>query len=582
MGWTQPAALEILLVANLMQVFYLHATPETIVFIKPLAITAAWAASALLVISACGGSGGSSIPPISTTFSGVAASGKAMANAAITITCAAGSGTTTTLANGSYSTNIVGVTLPCVLQATGSDGTVLYSVTSATATSSNTQKANITPLTQLLVASLTGMDPASFYNSVSLNPGKLTAVVTDSAIGTAQTTVVAHLKDQGVDTTSLPNLINGDLVADSPASPYDVVLEKWNTTQTNGGTSKLPANLVLKPAAQNCPTLRSADYIVASPTPNSNLASQFSSFSFDASTLTAKFSEGGASTWTADTQACHYTTSSSEIVVSPAGIILARSLEDGVARLRLAIPKQTLVVSELAGDWNALSFEKDDTGKLYAGHTITATLGSTGVFSNVSYCNGASIASTCSTPTTTLSIRSNSAGGFDLVGSSGTDNWTDRIAAYRAGNGNLLMLQVAGNGSFNVWTKKKAGDLPAVGTVSSKSWSLYTDSSAIGGTLSTNYSATVTAVDAAAGSFTRTVNLADGKADYSETLKINSPRPGYNFRAATSTTAASDGRAVKIRERTSMSLQGMGVSVHSVPVQAGIAAERFQVTVDQP
>jgi hypothetical protein len=61
----------------------------------------------------------------------------------------------------------------------------------------------------------------------------------------------------------------------------------------------------------------------------------------------------------------------------------------------------------------------------------------------------------------------------------------------------------------------------------------------------------------------------------------NSPRNGYNFRAATSTTSSYDSRTVAIRERTSLGLRGMGISVQAVPLQTGVTAERFQISVDQ-
>ena len=120
------------------------------------------------LLSACGGGGGNDASPTvvakpATTFSGTAATGAAMAGATVSINCASGTGTATTAANGSYTKDITDVTLPCVLKATSSDGkTVLHSITtpSTGASANSAQVANITPLTQLLVASLAGTDPA--------------------------------------------------------------------------------------------------------------------------------------------------------------------------------------------------------------------------------------------------------------------------------------------------------------------------------------------------------------------------------------------------------------------------------------
>src|SRR5450830_531606 len=194
------------------------------------------ASTGLLTIYGCGGGGGSTsatTSDVTTTFNGVAATGAALAKATVSISCAVGSGSATTLTDGSYSVDIKNITLPCALKAASSDGTtVLYSVTSATATSKNTQVANITPLTQLLVASLTGSEPAAFFSNFSASTA---SSVTDSAISTAQTAVLGTLSNAGIDVFGLSttSLVSGPLVAGSPTSPYDVALEALGTKLTS-------------------------------------------------------------------------------------------------------------------------------------------------------------------------------------------------------------------------------------------------------------------------------------------------------------------------------------------------------------
>ena len=568
-----------------------------------------------VVLAGCGGGGDASPAAtntdVTTTFSGVAAIGAALAGAAVNITCASGSGTATTSSTGSYSVNIKNITLPCALKAASSDGTtVLYSVTSATATSTNTQVANITPLTQLLVASLTGTEPATFFN----NFGATTASsVTDSAITTAQTAVLTTLSNAGVDVSGLSatSLVSGTLVAGSTTSAYDVALEALaakltssgttlatltttvaatttasttTTSTTTSSTASLPAALLLKTADSNCSALRSGDFWAFSPTMGGDIADQFTSGSYDASSKTAT-NLAGDSTVFADNGACRYLASDgvSDITVSQAGLVVARYRDDSsVFRLGFAIPKQTIALSELAGTWNALSFEANDTHTSYSGQAFTATLSSTGVVSDVTGCDGASTTSTCSAETSPPTFSSNSAGGFDIVGTDSNGSWTDRAFAYRAGNGDLMMVDVAGDGSVSIWTKKRTLSLPTVGTVQSASWSIRTLSTLVANALGINYAQTVTAVDSSANSYTRAVTLADGTVDYSETILQNTPRAGYNFRAAGSTTSSFDGRTVNIRERTSLPLRGMGVGVQSVPVQTGITSAGFQLSVDQP
>lgn len=571
----------------------------------------ALATTALLGLTACGGGSDSAVATpttTTTTFSGVAATGAAMPNATVSITCASGSGTTTTGSNGSYSKDITSITLPCALKAASSDGTtVLYSVTTATATSSNTQVANITPLTQLLVASLTGTEPATFFTNFSASTA---GVVTDSAISAAQTAVLTLLSGAGIDTSSLTStsLLNGSLVAGS-GTGYDGVLDTLKTQLTNSGSSlatlvttvadtstattsttapnvaSLPPALLLKTADNNCSALRSGDYWAISPVKGGNLADQYTSGSYNAGTKTATNLAGDSTVFSNASTACRYLAADgvSDITVSQAGVVMARYLDgSSVYRLGFAIPKQTIAVSELAGTWNGLGFELNDAGTSYAANSFTATISSTGVVSGVTACTGAAPSSPCSAETPTITFSSNSAGGFDMASTAVGDVWTDRVFAYRAGNGDLMMLEVAGNGSVSVFTKKRTLSLPTVDTVQSASWSIRTLGTLVANALNISYPAKVTAVNSEAGSFSRTVNLTDGTVDYNETLLINTPRAGYNFRAAGATTSVVDGNPRAIRERTSMSLRGMGVSVQSVPVQTGILSAGFQMSVDQP
>jgi hypothetical protein len=546
----------------------------------------AGASIAAALLPGCGGGSASTTTPpptpVITTFSGVAATDKALANATITITCASGSATTSTQADGSYSKEITNVTLPCIVQASGADGSVLYSITSATATSNRTQRANVTPLTHLLVASVSGTDPASFFTRVSATPSSISSVVTDSTISAAQTAVQTSLSNSGINTTNLPNLINGDLVVGNASNPYAVALSNYSNTQISVGTGNLPAPLQLQPAALGCAVLRSSDYVVLAPTLQSNMANQIDGFRLNASTLTVTNKDGSIDTLSGSTEPCHYLATNTEAVVSPAGILVVRSVEGGVARMRLAIPQQNLAVSELSGSWNAMGFEANADGTRYAANTSSATIGSNGVFSDVSACSSAAPSATCSgTGGTSILLRSNAQSGFDLVGS-GASSWTDRAFAYRAGNGNLMMVSVSGNGSFYIWTQKRALSLPTVGKISAKSWVLALESNGAASGIGIQATNTVTGVDAGTDSYTNTVNLANGVPDFSVTVLQNSPRAGYNFIAASSSVSVANGRTVNIAERTGLPLGGTGISVQAVPMQSGITMEDMRFTVAQP
>jgi len=553
------------------------------------------AAAVAIGLAGCGGGGGSDTPAVTTTtFSGTAATGAAMANATVSINCVSGSGTTTTSDSGAYSKDIDNVTLPCALRAAGTDGTMLYSVTSATATGSTSQLANITPLTHLLIASLTGAAPASFFDNFNASTA---GVVTTDSLSTAQAAVLNLLAEAGISTTGVTDLIGGTLTAGSH-SGYDGVLDTLlaNTdldaltasvaatspTATAPGTTvadhtpRLPANLLLKAAASNCTALRSGDYVGISPRMGSTLDAQVSFFSFDATTLTLTNNthSGAGGTLSAGSDACSYTLNSSSYVVSQAGILMGADVESSVLGLAILIPKQSIAVSELAGSWNALDFEKNNAGTAYGPHALTADVSSSGAFTNVNDCVGATASDSCSVSTTTINLTSNSAGGFDWVGS-GSNNWTERAFAYRSGSGDLMLLTIGGGGSLTVWAKQRTLTLPDVGTAYPTSWSVRVNNQLVTASLDYGYAGAVTAVDTSAGTISRTWNNAAGTPDYSDWVTINSPRAGYNLRNTMSVTAT-DGRTVNLRERTSMGLPGMGVSFQTFP-----SISSFQMNVDQ-
>jgi hypothetical protein len=546
--------------------------------------------AALLALTACGGDSDTPAATPTTTFSGIAATGAAMAGATVTISCASGSGTATTAATGSYTTSISNATLPCALRAASADGlTVLYSITTAVSTGS--QVANITPLTHLLVASLAGTDPATFFSNFSGHASTVTA----SSVSAAQSAVLTTLGNAGVNITGLTDLIGGTLVGGS-GTGYDAVLDAVHTLLASSGTTlaeltnsvaatapsatadhtaRLPASQLLKTAASNCAALRSGTYTVINPVQGSNLTSQEGNVSFDASTLTwtdPNVANGGGQM--AATGPCSYTIDTDSYTVSPAGILMGTNTEAGVRGLSIIIPTQTIAVSELAGSWNAIGFQKNAAGTAFVAETLTADISSSGAFTNLVECVGARLNDTCTTSTTTINLGSNSAGGFDWVGS-GTHTWTERAFAYRAGSGDLMLVTLGGGGSVFVWTQQRTRTLPTVGQVFTGGSSVRIDNQLLAGTLSIfPFGATVVSVDTAAGSATRNQKTSTGAPDYDDTVVENSPRAGYNFRAAGSTTAT-DGRTVLIRERTSLPMRGMGVSFQSVP-----HVSSFQMSVD--
>ena len=575
-----------------------------------------WIPAALgaAILAACGGGGdsaesaGAGGPAASLSINGVAATGAAIAGGAVEARCSAGSGSATSNADGSYTISVASGSLPCMLKVTPIGGAALYSVATGTGA---TATANINPVTQLVVASLGGIDPVAYFAAFdSAAAAAVTAAKITAAVGSVKTTLAAA----GVDLGAI-DVLAGTLTAASAntsGNAYDQALDALasklagagttlaelaatvaatSPTATAGtgavtatsGTPSLPADLLLKTAAANCPALRSGTYRMIHPQAGTNLADQHGKFTIDAATLAVVNDDGSPGTWVAN-GTCRYLDDNgqSDIVVSPAGVLLVRYIDTDTSpatrKVLVGFPEQAHTLAELAGDWNTIGLEHIEGGSTYFGRAATGTFTATGAISTVSTCENPATWSVaaCVVVTSGLpSLRVNADGGFDMVDADGAVN--GRTFAYRAGGGELMMMHVDGDGSFEVRTRKRTGEMPAVGRVNA-SWDVFAYSNnqllsiqALGE--STN---TVTAVDAAGSSFARLAKTIGGTDEHAETVLVNSPRDGYNFRAA-ATVTATDGSTVTVPEWTNLALRGMGLSA-----QTRAGQKRFLFSVQQP
>ena len=259
-----------------------------------------------------------------------------------------------------------------------------------------------------------------------------------------------------------------------------------------------------------------------------------------------------------------------DVVVSTAGVLVFRGDEGGVLRMGLAFPEQTIALADLAGDWQMLGYERNDGSGLYSAVAGSATIGAAGGFTITRYCPDVMNCLT-SLPTPVINLSVNPAGGFNLVNS--TDNWTSRTFAYRNSSGDLMLVDISGNGSISLWTRQRTNALPTVAS-RSVSWGVWANPSLVSANAVSLSDFTTTAVDAGAGSWTRVSNI-DG---HSETLFTNTPHAGMTFRAE-GTATATGGATVVVREFASLPLRGMGVSVLSLPNLSGGA---FFLSVTPP
>lgn len=143
-----------------------------------------FAASVVTALAACGG--GSNDP----TLSGTAAVGDPIVGGSVSVVCAAGSAISPVLTgtDGTWQVGMSGQTLPCAVKVSGGTvgGTVQSGVYHSIAVSSFV--VNITPLTDLIVANLTGSDPATWFTGLNANAIKaVTQGDLTSAIGRVST-----------------------------------------------------------------------------------------------------------------------------------------------------------------------------------------------------------------------------------------------------------------------------------------------------------------------------------------------------------------------------------------------------------
>jgi len=565
------------------------------------------ALTATAALVACGGGGGDSTEaaasPASLTLTGTAATGAAIAGAQVALKCATGVGSGTTLSDGTFSINIVGGVLPCAAEVATAGGTKLHSFATG---SGATAVLNITPVTELVFASLVGLDPAVFYASFT---GSAATVMTPTLVAAAQSAVIAILKAAGIDLSSFGDLLSAALKASTAAAAgdaYDQALDRFGVALASSGTTltalttsviaatnptpgtadvaALPPALLLQPAAANCSALRSGSYRVLTPLSGTTLSAQFGLISIDAKTLAIVRADASTGSLVAN-GSCRFTDTgtnySADIVVSPAGVLLGRYTPNGGTSYHnlFGFPEQPHAVAELAGQWNV--FGMDPAGSTHVGVAGMAVLSAAGQMSGVVNCENDSTwaVDTCaSVPDSVTGLLGplvvNAAGGFDLPDAA-TGLVKTRVFAYANGSGTLMIAGIS-NVGFSVWSKVVAVVLPTVGT-NRTSWNFDINPDLSSNSATYESTNLVDSVDATAGSWTRTHGTIGQSVTRVETVFADKPRTGFTFRPA-GTVTASDGKTISvIREFTFLGVTGMGVSIGTLP-----ALKIFEFSAREP
>ncbi|AXW61201.1 hypothetical protein CJO94_03805 [Ralstonia solanacearum] len=527
--------------------------------------------AAALVLSACGG-GGDSTPqqssgPQSQTISGVAATGAALPGATINVTCSSGSGSATTGSDGGYSVPVSGASLPCVLTATSGDGkTVLHSLIAGAGSMSSGATANVTPLTELLLAQLAGQDPAKYVAAFSAS-----TTVSATDISTAQSALVKVLQGAGFDASSISDFLSGTISAGS-GQGYDGVLDKLQTAltsagvtltdlstavaSTNGSSSSAAGSTlatVLAPANSACPALKSGDHRLIKFSDGSAQV-----VTIDATKLTVAM--GGSNyQLTQGATACDFSlndTGSTRVLVAKSGLAVWTNGTGSSGTLSLSMPKQTLDPNAINGGYNYVALSGAAQGA-YGTHN---------------YAKGVTTAATNCSVGSTCAVDTNSPYGHLVATSDGGADWVDdglgggvvdfHAYGFQNAQGNIIWVATMtppGAGSsgqgVGVFAPQTTLSVTAVGTANAF-WQSSVKASGL--TAVTEDSNTITAVSGS----TVTRTFADTHTDQ---IIYNDPFNGLRHRPGTKVCTNTSGTAVMCNETWQLPLGGLTVAWNGSP-----------------
>jgi hypothetical protein len=535
---------------------------------------------AAIALAACGGSSDAPAPtppappaPPMLTITGVAATGKAVANAPVRARCATGTGTATTQTSGSYLIEIPGGSLPCALEVAAA-GAALHSA--AAGSGAGTVNVNITPLTELVLAKAAGGAPAGLFAAFdSAAQDQVSAAKLDAAIASVARALQGAIDLNGV------NPIKDTLVAAQGSTPGNALdgkldalqavlasartsLAELTTAIANESATPVSVQQLLRPAAASCVGLRTGRYAWVSPVQNDPTSPGFTLVNLDATTLKLSYQSGGAtqSLGLTDDGACAYSVpddgqSSSKVLVSKSGIAVVRDTDSAGPQAGMTfvsgivVPLQAIAATELAGTWNVLDYYRETPNTVFAPSRGALVVDAAGKITAYTSCDAGGVCRSESVRDDAFSA--NPDGGFNVGGNA--SEAPSRAFAYRAANGALSMILKYSQGrGVMVLTQQTALALPVVGEIANF-WDFSIIDSGAASALAES-STTVTAVDAAAATFTR-IRASDQRIDR---FKVDDPQPGMRSRAAN--TCSAQGAPVACSGIAVMPLPGTGISTY--------------------
>ncbi|WP_211610989.1 hypothetical protein [Paraburkholderia haematera] len=212
-------------------------------------VSAGLLTASVALFAGCGGGGGgggtSSTSMISIT--GTAATGKALANATVSINCARGSMSVAADANGNYHATF-GALMPCMIAAT-SGGTMLHSAAFASGTY------NVTPETDLLLSYLAaqlGTNESGLIAGFTANTQFQQTLDNQADVLAAQAAVVRGLQQKYGVTLSTPNFLSTAFTVGQPGEDSDLeALLARGAIDTNGEPDAVAVTLMVTMGAAN-------------------------------------------------------------------------------------------------------------------------------------------------------------------------------------------------------------------------------------------------------------------------------------------------------------------------------------------
>jgi len=189
-----------------------------------------------VLLTACGG--GDTAPSPTASLSGVAAVGAPIVGGSVAVKCAGGSAlNATTSATGAWQVSFSGQTLPCAVQVSGGSAGGSANTTPYHSVALSLGTVNITPLTDLVVAQLTGAAPQTWFGAPVFSG--VSAGTVNAAIGSVAT---------GLGLNGSLGALN-PLTASFAAQPGDTLDDILEAIQTALGTLER-SHLDLLAAAQ--------------------------------------------------------------------------------------------------------------------------------------------------------------------------------------------------------------------------------------------------------------------------------------------------------------------------------------------